>query len=132
MEQTLIMLKPDAFAKGLVGEVLLRLERARFKFAAMKIFRFDQSLAERFYGEHRGKSFFEPLIKFMTSGPTLAVVVEGENAIVRMRKLVGATDPANADPGTLRHDYASNGRENIIHASDSPANVEREKAILFP
>ncbi len=131
MEQTLIMLKPDAFAKRIVGEVLLRIERAKFGIKAMKMFRFDQELAERFYAEHKGKPFFEPLIGFMTSGPTLALLVEADDAVVRMRKLVGATDPAKADPGTIRHDYAANGRENIIHASDSPASVERERKLLF-
>lgn len=131
MEQTLIMLKPDTFAKGIVGEVLLRIERAKFSIKAMKMFRFDKEMAERFYAEHKGKSFFDPLIGFMTSGPTLALLVEADDAVVRMRKLVGATDPAKADPGTIRHDYAANGRENIIHASDSLASVERERNLLF-
>jgi nucleoside-diphosphate kinase len=131
MEQTLIMLKPNAFAQGNIGEIIHRIEKAKFKILAMKMFYFSSSLAQSFYAEHKEKSFFESLIQFMTSGPTLAMVVCGNDAVIRMRKLVGATDPAKADPGAIRHDYAPNATQNVIHASDSLASVEREKKILF-
>ena len=131
MEKTLIMLKPNSFTQGIVGEVTHRIEQSKFKILAMKMFRFNRETAEKFYGEHKGKGFFEDLIGFMTSGPTVGMILESENAVVKMRKLVGATNPANADPGTIRYDYAPNGFHNVIHASDSPASVEREMKILF-
>lgn len=131
MEKTLIMLKPDAFEKGIVGEVLHRIERSRFSLKASKIFQFDNALVDKFYAEHIGKDFFEKLKIFMMSGPTMAVIVEAENGIKNMRALVGKTDPAQAAPGTIRYDYATNGRVNTIHASDSPESAEREIGILF-
>lgn len=131
MEQTLIMLKPNSFTLGIVGEVIHRMEKSKFKIIAAKMFRFHRELAEKFYAEHKGKNFFEDLIGFMTSGPTLAMVVESDDAIRKMRKLVGATDPAKADPGTIRYDYAPNGFQNVIHASDSLSSAERETKLLF-
>lgn len=131
MEKTLILLKPDAFKKRVLGEIIHRIERAGGILAEARIFAFDQNLAEKFYGEHKGKPFYPPLLNFMTSGRTMGLVVEKENAIAWMRKLVGATDPANADPGTIRYDYATNGRENAIHASDSAESFEREYRIIF-
>ncbi len=131
MEQTFSMLKPNTISLGLTGEIIQRIERAKFKIVALKMVTFDRKLAEEFYKEHVGKPFFESLIEFITSGPVVAMILESENAVKNMRKLVGATNPINADPGTIRYDYAPDGSKNIIHASDSLESAEREKNLLF-
>lgn len=131
MEQTFVMLKPNSFTLGIVGQVVHRIEKSKFKIVASKMIRFDKNLAGKFYEEHKGKPFFRDLIDFITSGPVLIMIVKADNAVVNMRKLIGSTDPVDAEPGTIRHDYAPDGSKNVIHASDSHASVEREKKLLF-
>lgn len=130
-EQTFAMVKPDGVRRGLVGEVISRLERKSFKITAMKLMTIPRELAERHYGEHKGKPFYEGLVDFITSGPVVAMVVEGENAILEWRKMMGATNPADAAPGTIRGDFAATVDENVAHGSDAPATAEREIGIFF-
>jgi len=130
-ERTFAMLKPGIHQRRLIGEVISRLEKKGFNIIAMKQLHITEELAERHYGEHKGKDFYEPLVAFMTSGPSIAMVLERENAITTLRQIAGATNPDNADPGTLRGDYAVITRRNIIHASDSPESAEREISLFF-
>lgn len=125
------MVKPDGVKRGLVGEVITRLERKGFKLVALKLMQIPRETAERHYGEHKGKPFFDGLVSFITSGPVAAMVVEGENAIAEWRKMMGATNPKDATPGTIRGDYASTIDENVVHGSDAPATAEREIGIFF-
>lgn len=130
-ERTYAMVKPDGVKRGLVGEVVSRLENKGFKIVGMKLMQIPRELAETHYGEHKGKPFFEDLVSFITSGPVVAMVVEGENAIAEWRKMMGATNPKDADLGTIRGDYASTIDENVVHGSDAPATAEREIGIFF-
>ncbi|MGQ9477235.1 MAG: nucleoside-diphosphate kinase [Candidatus Bipolaricaulia bacterium] len=130
-ERTFVMLKPDAVQRGLVGELISRLERKGLKLVALKMLRLDRSLAERQYEVHRGKHFFEELIKFVTSSPVVAMVVEGEEAIKVVRKMMGATNPFEAEPGTIRGDFGLDLTKNLIHGSDSVETAAREIALFF-
>jgi nucleoside-diphosphate kinase len=130
-ERTYIMVKPDGVRRGLTGEVIGRIERKGFRIVAMKKMVIPQSLAETHYGEHKGKPFFDGLVKFITSGPVVAMVVEGPQAIAEMRRLMGATRPWEAAPGTIRADFATTVDENIIHGSDGPESAEREIRLFF-
>ena len=132
MERTLILVKPYAFARGLTGEIIARFERKGLSLVALKLMTMDRDLAERHYAEHEGKPFFGELVDFITSGPTLAFVLEGEGAIATCRKTIGATNPADADPGSLRGTYALAMPDNLVHGSDSPESAEREIGIWFP
>ncbi len=130
-ERTLVFLKPGAVIRGLMGEIITRIERKGLKITAMKLLRLNKEKAEELYEMHRGKTFFQELVAHVTSGPVLAMVVEGPNAITVMRNLIGKTNPLEAGPGTIRGDYALNVTKNVIHASDSPENAEREIRIFF-
>ena len=131
IERTFVMLKPDALSRALVGQIIARFERKGLKMIAVKLMKMDETLASRHYAEHVGKEFYPPLLKFITSGPVLAMVWEGENAIKAVRKLVGNTDPHKADSGTIRGDFAAITRMNLVHASYSEESAEREIALFF-
>jgi len=132
-QRTLVLLKPDATRRGLVGEIISRIERkANWTLAAMELRTLDTATLEQHYGEHLGKPFYEPLMEFMSSGPVVALIVEGESVIEGVRALAGKTNPLEAGPGTIRGDFATITRENLIHASDSEASAEREIKIFFP
>lgn len=131
MENTLILLKPDAVAKGVCGEVITRFEKRGLKIIGMKMLQLSKEQAAVHYAEHQGKPFFEELAAFITSGPLIAIVVRGENAVKLSRNMMGATNPADAAPGTIRGDFAINMRNNIIHGSDGPLSAEREIKIFF-
>ncbi|MEU9045818.1 MULTISPECIES: nucleoside-diphosphate kinase [unclassified Kitasatospora] len=132
-QRTLVLLKPDAVRRGLAGEIISRIERkAGWRFAAIELRTFDRATLEQHYAEHVGRPFYEPLLEFMTSGPSLALIVEGEEVVRGIRMLAGATNPLEAGAGTIRGDYATITRENLIHASDSPESAEREIKIFFP
>src|ERR671933_2236487 len=131
VERTLILVKPDAMRRALAGEILGRFERRGLVVRAAKLVEVDRELAERHYDEHREKPFFGELVEFITSGPTLAHALEGEGAIATCRKTMGATDPANADPGTIRGDLALSMPDNLVHGSDAPETAERELALWF-
>ena len=130
-ERTFAMVKPDGVRRGLVGDVVKRLESKGFRIVGMKQMQISRQLAERHYGEHAGKPFYEGLVSFITSGPVVAMVVEGENAIAAWRTMMGATNPADAVPGTIRAEYASTIDENVVHGSDAPGTAEREIGIFF-
>ena len=132
MERTLVVLKPDAVQRQLVGEIVSRLERKGLKLVAAKLVLPGEDLVKTHYAEHEGKPFYHPLIDFLTSGPVMAMVVEGEGVIAVVRNLVGPTDPATAPPGTIRGDLGLQVSRNVVHASDSPASAEREIALWFP
>lgn len=131
MERTFVMLKPDAIQRGLMSEVLGRIEAKGYKPVAMKFMRLPRELAERHYGEHRGKPFFPGLIEYITSGPVLVMVWEGENAIAGMRAMMGKTNPADAAMGTIRGDLAQHTGRNLIHGSDGPESAKREIDLFF-
>ncbi len=130
-EQTLILIKPDAMQRALAGEILARFERRGFEVRAAKLVSVDRELAERHYDEHRAKPFFGELVDFITSGPTLALVLEGEGAVAVTRTTIGATNPAEAAPGTIRGDLALAMPDNLVHGSDSAETAEREIALWF-
>jgi len=130
-ERTFAMVKPDGVRRGLVGTVVARLEAKGFRIVGMKLLQIPRDMAERHYGEHEGKPFYQGLVDFITSGPVVAMVVEGENAIAEWRKMMGATNPKDAVPGTIRGDFASTIDENVAHGSDAPATAEREIGIFF-
>jgi nucleoside-diphosphate kinase len=131
IERSLILIKPDAVVRKLAGAILARIERRGFVVRAGKLIKVDRSLGETHYAEHREKPFFGELVDFITSGPTWALVVEGEGAIATMRKTIGATNPADADPGSIRGDLAVAMPDNLVHGSDSPESAEREIALWF-
>ena len=131
MQQTLVLLKPDAVERKLVGEIISRLEKRGLKIVAMKMMRVDDGLAKRHYAIHEGKPFFEELVQFITSGPIVAAIFEGEDAIAAVRSVMGATDPANAAPGTIRADLAEDIGHNLIHGSDSDETAEQEIKLFF-
>jgi nucleoside-diphosphate kinase len=130
-ERTLVLIKPDALGRSLAGEILGRLERRGLRIRAAKLVQLDRSLAERHYAEHGEQPFFGELVDFITSAPTLALVVEGESAISVVRATMGATNPAEAAPGTIRGDLALAMPDNLVHGSDSPESAEREIALWF-
>lgn len=130
-ERTFAMLKPGVLHRRIVGEVLTRLERKGFSLIAMKMMRIPRELCERHYEEHRGKAFFEPLVEYMTSGPVVAMVLEGESAVSLLRTVCGATRPEQAAPGTIRGDFCVVTQMNVIHASDSVESATREIDLFF-
>jgi nucleoside-diphosphate kinase len=132
LERTLILIKPDAFAASLTGEIVARFERKGLVIVAMKSMKLDRALAERHYGEHQGKGFFEELVEFITSGPLVALTLEGEHAVRAARQVIGATDPLDAAPGSIRGDLARNVGQNLVHGSDSEESATREIALFFP
>ena len=131
MERTLVIIKPDAVQRGLVGTVIRRLERRGLRIAAMKMMRMTRSLAERHYGIHKGKPFYEGLVSYITSGPVVVMAIEGNGSIETVRKTMGATNPAEAQPGTIRADFALEIGRNLIHGSDSPESALTEVALFF-
>ena len=131
MERTFVMIKPDGVQRALVGQVITRLEEKGLKLVAAKMLHIDDELASKHYGEHIGKPFYEPLISYITSGPVLATVLEGKNAVACVRKVVGRTNPQEADQGTIRGDFGMETGRNIIHASDSTESAAREIALFF-
>jgi nucleoside-diphosphate kinase len=131
-EQTLILVKPDGVRRGLVGEVIRRIEAKGLRLARMELRTIARDVAEQHYDEHRDKAFFAELVAFITGGPLVAMVVEGEDAVRGMRQLMGATNPIDAVPGSIRGDYATVIGENIVHGSDSPESAARETGIFFP
>jgi len=128
---TLVIIKPDAVERGLTGEILARFERKGLRIAALKLMTMDPALAEQHYAEHEGKPFFEPLVAFMSSGPVVAAIFEGERCVEGFRALAGATDPTKAAPGSIRGDFATQIGENIVHGSDSEESAARELALFF-
>ena len=132
MEQTLILVKPDAFARGLTGEILARFERKGLKIVALKLLTTPRDLAETHYDEHRERPFFGELVDFITSAPLVAMVLEGDDAVVAARQLIGATNPLEANTGSIRGDFAIAVGQNMVHGSDSPESAEREAALFFP
>ncbi|NLX02514.1 MAG: nucleoside-diphosphate kinase [Syntrophomonadaceae bacterium] len=131
MNRTFAMVKPDGVEKGLVGEIISRFEKKGLKIVALKIMKITPELAEKHYGEHKGKPFFADLVNFITSGPVAVMVLQGENVIPTVRTMMGATNPQDAAPGTIRGDFALTIDENIIHGSDSPESAIREIGIFF-
>jgi len=131
-ERSLVLVKPDGVNRGLIGEVLKRIETKGWKIVALELRKLDEKTAAAHYAEHDGKPFFKDLISFITSSPLLAVVIEGPNAIAGWRQMMGATNPANALPGTIRGDFATETQNNVTHGSDSPESAAREIALFFP
>jgi nucleoside-diphosphate kinase len=131
MERTLIIVKPDAMQRGLAGDIISRFERRGLKLAGLKLIRIDQALANRHYGEHQGKPFFDGLVSFITSSPVIVGVLEGTNAVEAVRNTMGPTNPTKAGPGTIRGDLALELGRNMVHGSDSPESAEREIALFF-
>src|SRR5881296_393214 len=132
VERSLILIKPDAVERKLAGEILARIDRRGFTLRAGKLIHVERTLGETHYAEHREKPFFGELVEFITSGPTLALVLEGEGAIATCRKTIGATNPADADPGSLRGEFALAMPNNLVHGSDSAESAQREIGIWFP
>ena len=132
MEQTLILVKPDAFARGLTGEIIARFERKGLKIVALKLMTTSRDLAETHYDEHRERPFFGELVAFITSAPLVAMVLEGDEAVVAARQLIGATNPLEAMTGSIRGDFAIQVGQNMVHGSDSPESAKREVGIWFP
>ena len=130
-EKTFLMVKPDGVRRRLVGEVIRRIEAKGYEITAMKMVTVDRALAERHYAEHTDKPFFSELVAFITSGPVVAMVVQGSDAVTGVRALMGATDPLQAGPGSIRGDYATFITENIVHGSDSPRSSAREIELFF-
>ena len=132
MSRTLILVKPDAFERGLTGEVLTRFERKGLRPVAMKLIAVEEDLANRHYAEHTEKPFFGELISFITRGPLVAMVLEGTDAVSAARQVIGATNPLEAAPGSIRGDFAVEVGQNMVHGSDSPESGRREAALFFP
>jgi nucleoside-diphosphate kinase len=131
VERTLVLIKPDALRRALAGEILARFERRGLQLVAGRLLTVDKALAEKHYAEHAEKPFFGELVEFITSAPTLVLVLEGEGAIALVRTTIGATDPADAAPGTIRGDLALSMPDNLVHGSDSPESAQREIALWF-
>jgi nucleoside-diphosphate kinase len=131
-ERTLVLCKPDAVARGLVGEVIGRLERKGFRLVAVELRTLDEATAKRHYAEHEGKAFFGDLVSFITSGPLVALCVEGPDAVSAVRTLMGPTNPVAAPPGSIRGDYGLEIEKNLVHGSDSPSSAARELGLFFP
>src|SRR5947209_11522788 len=132
MERTLILVKPDAFARNLTGEIIARFERKGLRLAALRQLNMQRELAERHYAEHAGKPFYEELVSFITSGPLVAMVLEGEQAVLAARQVIGATNPLEAAPGSIRGDYAIEVGQNMVHGSDASESAAREVSLFFP
>jgi nucleoside-diphosphate kinase len=132
MERTLILIKPDAFARNLSGEIIARFERKGLKLVAMSLLTMTRELASQHYAEHEGKPFYDELVTFITSGPLVAMVLEGEQAVVAARQVIGATDPLKATTGSIRGDFAIEVGQNMVHGSDSPESAAREVGLFFP
>lgn len=130
-QRTFVMVKPDGVRRGLVGEVIRRIESKGLALRELKLFTIDRDLAERHYGEHTEKPFFGELVSFITSGPVVAMVVEGPSAVSAARQIMGATNPLDAAPGSIRGDFATVITENIVHGSDSPESADREVGLFF-
>ena len=131
MERTLVIIKPDGVKRGLVGEIISRFERRGLKISGLRMTWLSVERAEQLYAPHKGKEFYRPLVDFMTSGPVVAMAVEGRSAIRIVRNMIGALKPEEAMPGSIRGDYSMDLRQNTIHGSDSPENAERELAVFF-
>lgn len=131
-QRTLVLVKPDGVKKGLIGEIISRLERKGLRIVAMRMLQMDKAMARRHYAVHEGKPFFAGLVEFITSGPIVAAVVEGDKAVEVVRKLMGETDPVKAAPGTIRGDYGLDIQENLVHGSDSEENARMEIGLFFP
>jgi nucleoside-diphosphate kinase len=132
MERTLILVKPDAFARGLTGEIIARFENKGLRIVALRHMTVTDDLAKRHYAEHEGKPFFGELVEFITSGPIVAMVLEGTESIKAARQVIGATNPLEAAPGSIRGDYAIEVGQNMVHGSDSPESGTREAQLFFP
>ena len=132
MDRTLILVKPDAFARNLTGELVARFERKGLRIAALTLMTMDRALAEQHYAEHEGKPFFGELVEFITSGPLVAMVLEGHEAVVAARQVIGATNPLEAAPGSIRGDFAMEVGQNLVHGSDSNESAAREVGLFFP
>ena len=132
MERTLILVKPDAFERGLTGEILARFERKGLRIVAMKHMTVERGLAEQHYAEHRERPFFVDLVEFITGGPLIALVLEGYEAVKAARQVIGATNPLEAAPGSIRGDYALEVQTNMVHGSDAPESSAREIGLFFP
>ncbi len=132
MERTLILVKPDAFARNLSGEIIARFERKGLRLAALQLMTMTRELAARHYAEHEGKPFYGELVEFITSGPLVAMVLEGEQAVKAARQMIGATNPLDAAPGSIRGDFAIAVGQNMVHGSDSPESAAREVGLFFP
>jgi nucleoside-diphosphate kinase len=130
-ERTFVLLKPDAVQRALVGEIVGRFEGRGLKIVAMKVVRVSRSLGETYYAEHKGKSFFEPLMSYITAGPVVAMVLEGDGAVAAVRRMMGKTNSAEAEPGTIRGDLALTIGRNLIHGSDSLESAKREIPLFF-
>jgi nucleoside-diphosphate kinase len=131
MDRTFVMVKPDGVQRGLVGEIIARFERRGLKVVGLKMLTVTDELARKHYAEHAAKPFFPGLVGFIRSGPVVAMVIEGKDAVPVVRSMVGATNPANSNPGTIRGDYALDTGRNVIHASDSPYSAKREISLYF-
>jgi nucleoside-diphosphate kinase len=132
VERTLILVKPDAFARSLTGEIIARFERKGLSLVALQLMTMSRELAGQHYAEHEGKPFYEELVNFITSGPLVAMVLEGESAIKAARQLIGATNPLEANTGSIRGDYAVSVGQNMVHGSDAPESAAREVGLFFP
>lgn len=131
MERTYVMIKPDGVQRNLVGEIIARFEQKGLKIVALKMLQISRELAERHYGEHKGKPFFEPLVAYITSGPVVAMVLEGKDAVSTVRDMMGATNPLKAAPGTIRGTYGMDIGRNVVHGSDSVESANREIGLFF-
>ena len=132
MDKTLILVKPDAFARGLTGEIIARFERKGLRIVALRHMQMDKDLASQHYAEHEGKPFFGELVDFITSGPLVAMVLEGHEAVKAARQVIGATNPLEATTGSIRGDFAVEVGKNMVHGSDANASAEREAKLFFP
>lgn len=131
IERTLVLVKPDGVRRGLIGEVISRFERKGFRIVALKMTKMSREKAMDFYSVHKDKPFFKDLVEFMTSGPIVAMILEGDSAVSVVREIIGTTDGRKASPGTIRGDFALSIQENVVHASDSPESFERESKVIF-
>jgi len=132
VDRTLILVKPDAFARGLTGEIIARFERKGLRIVALRHLRIDRELAEEHYAEHRERPFFGELVDFITGGPLVAMVLEGDEAVKSARQVIGATNPLEAASGSIRGDFAIQTGQNMVHGSDGPESAAREVALYFP
>jgi nucleoside-diphosphate kinase len=132
MERTLILVKPDAFARNLSGEIIARFERKGLRIVALQLLTLGRDLASQHYAEHEGKPFYDELVTFITSGPLVAMVLEGDHAVTASRQVIGATDPLQATTGSIRGDFATAVGQNMVHGSDSPESAAREVGLFFP
>jgi nucleoside-diphosphate kinase len=132
VDRTLILVKPDAFARNLTGEIIARFERKGLRIAALRYMTMERQMAEQHYAEHEGKPFFEELVSFITSGPLVAMILEGQDAVKAARQVIGATNPLEAVSGSIRGDFAIEVGQNMVHGSDSPESAEREANLFFP